>query len=334
MQNVSGMNFRTIINVEQSPLKISYSDKVMFVGSCFASYMGEQMQLGKMPVMINPAGTVYNPVSVLNTLENLISGKIISQDDLYCHEGTWLSFYHYTDFSSEDPGSLIKKINDTATGAREFLSGSRFLFITFGTARVYRWKKSGIIVSNCHKVPAAHFETELLSVNDIAESWKSLLGRLSEFNPALKVVFTISPVRHWKDGAHGNQVSKSVLFLALEELMKHQTRPGYFPAYELQMDDLRDYRFYSDDMLHPSSSAVDYIWGKFSSAYFENDTVYLRNDVLKITRACNHRFMTDSPMKKRAFAEKMLKQIAEMRKQNPIIDLAAETDYFLGLLEN
>ena len=328
------MNFRTIINVDPSSVKIAYSDRVMFLGSCFASYMGEQMQLCKMPVMINPAGTVYNPVSVLNTIENLISGKIISEDDLYCHEGTWLSFYHYTDFSSEDQESLIKKINDTTFEAREFLRRSRYIFITFGTARVYRWKKSGMIVSNCHKVPSAQFETELLEVNDIVDQWELLLSRLSEFNPDLKVVFTVSPVRHWKDGAHGNQVSKSVLFLSLEELMKHPSGPVYFPAYELQMDDLRDYRFYNDDMLHPSSSAIDYIWEKFSAAYFDNDTANLRTEVLKIVRACKHRFMTDSPINKRAFAEKMLRQISEIKKRNSIINLAAETDYFLGLLDN
>lgn len=325
------MNFRTTINVDPSPLKITYNDNVMFIGSCFAAYMGEQMQTDKMPVMINPAGTVYNPVSVLNTLGNLVSGKTTARDDLYNHEGTWLSFFHYTDFSSGDPGSLIEKINDRTVKAREFLANSRFLFITLGTAKVYRWKKTGIIVSNCHKVPSAQFETELLTVNDIVDKWELLLDRLSEFNSELKVVFTVSPVRHWKDGAHGNQVSKSVLFLALEELMKHKSMPGYFPAYELLMDDLRDYRFYSDDMLHPSSSAVEYIWEKFTGAYFDTDTVNIRNDILKVIRACNHRFITDSSVGKKAFAEKMLKQISEIELKNARIDFTTEKDYFRSL---
>ena len=328
------MNFRTIINVDPSSLKIAYSDRVMFLGSCFASYMGKQLQQCKMPVMINPSGTVYNPVSVLNTLENLISGKLFTEDDLFNNEGTWLSFYHYTDFSSEDAPSLLKKINDSTFEAREFLRRSRFLFITFGTARVYRWKGSGLIVSNCHKVPSAQFETELLSVNYIVDQWELLLGRLSEFNPDLKVVFTVSPVRHWKDGAHNNQVSKSVLFLALEELIQHRSGLEYFPAYELQIDDLRDYRFYNDDMLHPSTSAIDYIWGKFSAAYFDNDTINLRTEVLKIVRACNHRFISDSPTHKREFAGKMLRQISDLKKRDTIIDLDVETNYFLGLLEN
>ena len=326
------MNFRTTINVDPSPLKITYGDNTMFIGSCFAATMGEQMQICKMPVIINPAGTVYNPVSVLNTLGNLISGKITGRDDLYNHEGTWLSFFHYTDFSSEDPESLIEKINNCTVKAGEFLRKSRFLFITLGTARVYRLKKTGIIVSNCHKVPSAQFEPELLTVNDIVDQWESLLGSLSEFNPDLKVVFTVSPVRHWKDGAHGNQVSKFVLFLAIQELLKHKSIPGYFPAYELLIDDLRDYRFYSDDMLHPSLSAVEYIWKKFSGAYFDTETVNLQNEILKIVRACNHRFITDSLFKKKAFAEIMLKQISEIQTRNNLIDFTVERDYFLNLI--
>jgi hypothetical protein len=325
------MNFRTPITVDPSQLKITYNDKVIFIGSCFAASMGEQMQMFKMPVMINPAGTVYNPVSVQNTLENLISGKITTRDDLYYHEGTWLSFFHYTDFSSEDPELLIDKINDRTLKAREFLRKSRYLFITLGTARIYRLKNTGVIVSNCHKVPSAQFETELLTVNDIVDQWKSLLTRLSDFNTELKVVLTVSPVRHWKDGAHGNQVSKSVLFLAIEELLKNKSISRYFPAYELLMDDLRDYRFYSDDMLHPSSSAIEYIWEKFSGAYFDNETVNLQNKILKIVRACDHRFITGSRIKKKAFAEKMLRQISEIQTDS-FIDFTAEREYFINLI--
>lgn len=326
------MNFRTTITVDPSKLKITYNDKVMFIGSCLAASIGEQMLMCKMPVIINPSGTIYNPVSVQNTLENLISGKTATGDDLYYHEGTWLSFFHYTDFSSDDPGLLIKKINDLTVKAREFLRKSRYLIITLGTARVYRLKETGVIVSNCHKVPSAQFETELLTVNNIVGQWKSLLTRLSEFNPELNVVFTVSPVRHWKDGAHGNLVSKSVLFLAIEELLKNSSLTRYFPAYELLIDDLRDYRFYSDDMLHPSSSAIEYIWEKFSGAYFDSETVSMQNDILKIVRACNHRFITGFRVKKKAFAEKMLRQISEIQTGNNLIDFSAERDYFLNLI--
>lgn len=322
------MNLRTTINVDPSDIKITSRDKVMFIGSCFATYMGDKMQLCKMPVMINPAGTVFNPVSVSNTLKNLISGIIVTSDDLYYHEGTWISLSHYTDFSSDDQGSLIEKVNDCNLKAGAFLKESGFLFITFGTARTYRFRKTGAVVSNCHKLPSSMFDSELLAVNDIVNQWESLLDRLAEFNPDLKVIFTISPVRHWKDGAHGNQVSKSVLLLAVEELLKHHSGPAYFPAYELLIDDLRDYRFYSDDMLHPSATAIEYIWEKFSGAFFDAETVNLQNEILKINRAFNHRLISGSLVKRKAFAEKMLKQISELQSRYDFFDFTQETEYF------
>jgi len=303
----------------------------MLLGSCFAAYMGEQMRLCKIPVMINPSGTVYNPISILNTIESLISAKITSVNDLFCHDGKWLSFYHYTDFSSEDPALLIKKINDTNIIASGFLKKAGFLFITFGTSRVYRFKETGTIVSNCHKVPDSRFENELLTVSEIVRHWHDLLDRLVSFNPDLRIIFTVSPVRHWKDGPHGNQVSKSVLFLAIEELMKHKSGPEYFPAYELQMDDLRDYRFYSDDMLHPSSAAIEYIWEKFSEVYFDKSTKSLQGEILKIVKSVNHRVNTDSQSDKTAFAENMLKLISKIEDRNTKIDFNPEKEYFRNL---
>jgi hypothetical protein len=326
------MELRTTINIEPSQSKITYNDGVMFIGSCFASSIGSQMEVGRMPVMINPAGAVFNPVSVFNTIDTIINGKEFKQDDLYCHDGTWLSFFHYTDFSSDDPGKVLDKINRKSKEALDFLKNAKFLFITFGTARVYRWKKTGLIVSNCHKIPADNFEPALLTVNEIVTLWTSLLERVKSLFPQLKIVFTISPVRHWKDGAHGNQVSKSVLFLAVEELLKNSATLHYFPAYELVMDDLRDYRFYNDDMLHPSSTAINYIWDAFSACYMENKTMNIWSEVAKITRARNHRINTDSPGKIEKFAKQMLKQISETESKIPSINLSHERDYFLNLL--
>ena len=261
---IGEMELRTTFKIEPSPYKITYNDPLMFIGSCFAASIGSRLEMGHIPVMINPAGAVFNPVSVHNTIETIISGKIFVQDDLYCHEGTYLSFYHYTDFSSDDPAKVLEKINQRSKEALMFLKNAKFLFITLGTARIYRFKKSGIVVSNCHKIPSALFEPELLTVSEIVALWTSLLEKLFSLFPKLRIVFTISPVRHWKDGAHGNQVSKSILFLAVEELLNHSVKPQYFPAYELLMDDLRDYRYYNDDMLHPSTIAIDYLWDAFS----------------------------------------------------------------------
>ena len=326
------MELRTKVNIEPSPLKITYNNGVMFIGSCFASSIGSRMEMGHMPVMINPAGAVFNPVSVCNTIETIISGKKFTQDDLSFHDGMWFSYYHYTDFSYDNPVKVLDKINRKSKEAFDFLKNAGFLFITLGTARIYRLKKTGVIVSNCHKIPSAQFIPELLTVSDIVTLLERQLDRLQKLFPRLKVVFTISPVRHWKDGAHGNQVSKSILFLAVEELLNHSASLQYFPAYELVMDDLRDYRFYNDDMLHPSDTAINYIWEAFSGCYLESNTIKTYSEVAKITKACNHRFNTDSGSKIKDFAGRMLNQISDIEAGITAIDLSSEKKYFHNLL--
>jgi hypothetical protein len=328
------MELRTTFIIETSPFRLKYDDRIMFIGSCFASSIGEQMKRGKMNVMINPSGTVYNPVSVCNTLDSITAGVEFTKESLHFHNGMWLSFCHYTDFSSEDPDKSLLKINSRLKEASLFLEKSGFLFITLGTARIYRWKKTGQIVSNCHKIPSGEFSRELLSVKEIVDLWTQQLNRLSTLYPDLKIVFTISPVRHLKDGAHGNQVSKSVLFLAVEELLNHSSKPQYFPAYELIMDDLRDYRFYNDDMIHPSDSAINYIWEAFSDCYLENTSVKTWNEALKITKARHHRFNTDSSAKKKDFARNMLKYISQIENKVSQIDFSEEKSYFLNLLNS
>ena len=326
------MDLRTKVNIEVSPFKISYNKGVMFIGSCFASSIGEQMEMGRMPVMINPAGAVFNPVSVCNTIDNIISGKTFVKEDLYFYNNTWLSFSHYTDFSSDDPDIVLEKINKKAVESFTFLRNASFLFITLGTARIYKLKETGETVSNCHKLPTGYFERELLTVDYTAKLFSDQLDRLQSLFLQLKVVFTISPVRHWKDGAHGNQVSKSVLFLAVEELLDHSFSPGYFPAYELLMDDLRDYRFYDEDMLHPSDVAEKYIWEAFSGSYLDKEALNIYSEVTKITKACKHRFNSDSVSKKREFAERMQKQISEIEAKVPTIDFSNEKKYFQNLI--
>ncbi|HKK42423.1 MAG TPA: GSCFA domain-containing protein [Bacteroidales bacterium] len=325
------MEFRTKIEIKPSSWSISYDKPVMLIGSCFSSYIGARMEQGHLPVMINPSGTVYNPVSVSKTLDAIISQKVYSGDDLFMHNGIWHSFDHYTEFSGEDPERVLERINNNARRAYSFLKKAAFLFITFGTARVYRYRKSGLIVSNCHKVPAREFDSELLEVGEVVNLWKGQLDTLQRLFPSLKVIFTISPVRHWKDGAHGNQVSKSVLFLAVEKLLEHSSCPQYFPAYELIMDELRDYRYYCNDMLHPSDTAVGYIWEVFTSCYFDAATLGLWNEVAKINRATEHRFLTDSPSAKKEFAQRMLKQTDRIQKAIPGINLQQVRNYFLDL---
>lgn len=326
------MELRTTFSIPPSQKIITYDEPVIFIGSCFATLMGQRFEAGHLSVLINPSGTVYNPVSVSNTLDMITEKTTCTEKDIFNNNGTWLSFNHYTDFSSDDPEKLLKTINDRSEEAHIILSEAGFLFITFGTARAYRFKESGKIVSNCHKLPAKYFTHDLLGVNDIVDIWNLQLDKLKSLFPRLKVVFTISPVRHWKDGAHGNQVSKSVLFLAVEELLKHPSKPGYFPAYELVMDDLRDYRFYDEDMLHPSSAAAEYIWNAFSDCYFNDETRDLYKEILKITRAVSHRIHSGSGGNLKEFAETMLNRINSILSRKPSLDFDSETKYFLDML--
>ncbi len=325
------MELRTTFEIPFSDRKITYNDPVMFVGSCFATSIGKQFEFGYMPVLINPSGTVYNPVSVCSTLNAVTGRKKYEIGDLYNNGGTWISLDHYTDFSSRDPEALLNRINRKSEEALRILSSAGFLFITFGTARVFRWNETARIVSNCHKIPASKFTRELLTTDYIITLWNNQLDRLQSLFPQLKIVFTISPVRHWKDGAHGNQVSKSILFIAVEELLKHPSGPGYFPAYELLMDDLRDYRFYDNDMLHPSELAVDYIWNAFAHCYFDKSTMELWQEAVKISKAVSHRIRPGPGNQVRNFAETMLARIDSLSAKIQGIDFSKEKEYFTDL---
>lgn len=327
------MDFRTTFSIDPSPHKITYLDPVMFLGSCFASEIGSQLEEGRIPVLINPAGAVYNPVSVRNILEIIIDNREFTKSDLYNYNGSYISFFHNTAFSSPDPEKVLERINGRTKAAHEFLASSKFLFITFGTARVYRLAESGMIVSNCHKLPQERYKRELLTVEEIVRLWSEILDRLHTVYPHLHIVFTISPVRHWKDGAHANQVSKSVLILAVEKLLAHSSLPGYFPAYELLLDDLRDYRYYDDDMLHPSSKGVEYIWEAFARSFIESETYGTRKEVVRIVMAARHRILTDSPEGIKRFAEGMLGNIGSVTSKIPSIDLSREKDHFLSMLK-
>ena len=326
------MNLRTTINIKPSERKIGHATPVAFIGSCFAAEIGGKMAEGRMNTLINPAGTVYNPASILNTLSVISENRVFGDNDLYKYKERYLSLLHYTNFSADVPGTLLDRINSVTTASRDFLSKAGLLFITFGTARVYRLKETGMIVSNCHKLPGNLFSEELLDVDEITSQWSGFLDVLRAFNTDLKVIFTISPVRHWKDGAHGNQVSKSVLFLAVEKLLGHPSSGGYFPAYEIIMDDLRDYRYYAEDMLHPSRTAIDYVWKTFSDCFLTSEALTIWKEARKITKGLNHRFLTDSMSAHRDFANEMLRLISSLESIAPWIDFIKERSHFQEMI--
>jgi hypothetical protein len=320
--------FRTIIHPEPSTNKISYQTPVLFMGSCFTENIGNKMTQLKFPVIVNPFGVMYNPVSVQKGLEILIDQKKFDKSDLDFYNEQWYSFYHDTEFSNMDQTVCLDRINQSIHAASQFLRETNYLLVTFGTSWIYKYLKTGAVVSNCHKIPAREYERLKLDVADIFIEWANLINRLSELNKNLKIIFTVSPLRHWKDGAIENQLSKSTLILAIHQLKAKFKNVEYFPAYEIMMDDLRDYRFYADDMLHPSKVAIEYIWEQFANTYFAKVTNEIIKEIEKIIQAKNHRPINPDANSYKKFIENQIKSIEELEKNYPYLNFSEDKTFF------
>lgn len=278
----------TRIDIPASEWKIAAGEKVLLVGSCFADEIGEKMVRGGFEAMVNPFGTLYNPASIAASLLRSISEKEYSADSVELiqseSDGMWHSWMHHSSFSSLDVATLVERINGTTHCVADFLREADVLIVTMGTAIIYRLKETGMLVANCHKQLDSLFVRERLNSYDIVDQWEMLLQLLESVNPKLKVIFTVSPIRHKRDGYHVNQVSKGILLQGVDEIVNGKSSNSqcfYFPSYEIMMDELRDYRFYADDMIHPSEKAVEYIWQRFQDTYFDNKT---KDAVAKATK--------------------------------------------------
>ncbi len=324
---------RTVVDIPQAKEKISYSSKVMFIGSCFTEEIGEKFESYLFDTDINPFGVIYNPVSVANSLKILIQKRLFTEKDLEQRGSQWFSFYHHSRFSFESKEETLNTINERIEKSSEFLKKADFLFITLGTAWVYVLNRTGEVVSNCHKLPAKIFTRKMLETEEIVDLYSNLLQDLWSFNPKLKIYFTVSPVRHWKDGAYGNRVSKSVLFVALDKLMKRFDSVGYFPAYEIVMDELRDYRFYAKDMIHIGEQGVDYIWFRFKEKFFDEAMLDTLKEVEKVTKAIEHRPKSRFSEEYKLFVEKTLEKIMILKKNNPHIKIQRIEEHFINELK-
>lgn len=330
---MSGDLFRTVVAVPPSSHKISYKSFPVLFGSCFTEHIGERLRLSKLPSLMNPFGITYNPSSVKSNIDRLLSGQLYTISDLSFDREVYFSFDHHSKFSDTAIDLCLHKINSYFLAACEKLKTASHLFLTFGTAYYYVLKSKSKVVSNCHKLPEKDFNRERLTVDEIVTGYRELFKHLLQYNPELKVVFTVSPIRHWKDGAHENQLSKSVLFLAIDQLCSEFPYAGYFPAYEILMDELRDYRFYEEDMLHPSRLAVDFIWNKFQDCFMERETRKIMEDVEKIQLARNHRPFNAATDSFRSFAAQQLHKLDQLVKQVPDIDVTEEYSYFRSYLK-
>ncbi len=324
------MSLITKIQIPDFPSKIDHSKSMMFMGSCFSENIGQKLIDQKFNVDMNPFGILYNPESIANSLKILLEKSVFTEADLFQDQGVWNSFAHHSRFSDTNSEVALEKINSRIQSSHNFLKKADFLMITLGTSWMYKLINSGQIVSNCHKVPAAHFDRYRLKVHEIAEAYGNLLEELWAFNPNLKVIFTVSPIRHLKDGAIENQLSKSTLLLAIDQVIsKFRNRECYyFPSYELMMDELRDYRFYAEDMIHLSSVAIDYIFDRFTKSMFTVESMEIATEVLKVRKAMEHRPVNPQTVEFRKFINSSLVQIGQLSQRLPYLDFTLEREYF------
>lgn len=287
------MDFRTTIKPLANKGVIAHDGVITMLGSCFSDNIGRRLQDALFDVEVNPFGTLYNPASIALALQDLINCREFCINDLFEYQGRYHSFSHHSSFSGVNADDVISRINDKIDGASERLKRSRVLIITFGTAYVYEYKKTQSVVSNCHKLPASNFSRRSMAVDEIVSLWSKLIVKIREINPEINIIVTVSPIRHLADGAHENQLSKSTLLLAVNKLCHELDNVIYFPAYEIMMDDLRDYRFYASDMIHPSDVAIGYIYEIFSQSFFSEETNNIVRESEKLMRRLKHRHMTD-----------------------------------------
>lgn len=329
------MEFRTKVEIPKEVPRISHSDELLLMGSCFSEHIGRMLVDSKFRCDVNPFGILYNPRSMSIALRQIINKKQYTEDDLFFFNERYRSYMHHGLFATNSQEKTLSTINERIENAHLSFPHLKYLLLTFGTSWVFTLRETGEVVSNCHKMPTSTFDRARLSVNEIVEDYTLLIQDILEINPTCKIMFTVSPIRHAKDGAHGNQLSKAVLLLAIERLQG--LFPGqivYFPAYEIVLDELRDYRFYNDDMNHPSPIAVNYIWERFAESFFLPETQTIINECQKIKKDLLHKPFNKDSKAYMAFLKQIVLKISEVEKKYPNLDLEKEKERCHTLLNS
>jgi lysophospholipase L1-like esterase len=311
-------SFRTTFQIEESKNKISYQSHTLWIGSCFTENLGLWLQEHGVQSVVNPFGILYNPFSIYTSLKRIISGNKYDDSELEFFNGKYISFDHHGRFSGNDREIVLSGINKSLLEAESKIKKADWLFITFGTAAAFKKTSSGKLVANCHKIPGTEFDRILLPPEQMLSQWNNLIKEIQRINSNIQIVFTLSPVRHWRDGATENQRSKSMLNSLIHNIIDNNDNCAYFPAYEIMMDDLRDYRFYAKDMIHPSDVAVEYIRKRFLEIYFETKDLETLKKVQKLVKASLHRTEDSNPEEAKTFLSNQLATLSEFKElRNP-----------------
>lgn len=316
------MNFRTQIPVADCPFPIDYHARILSAGSCFAENIGNKLAYHKFDIECNPFGILFHPRAIDTMFQILVTKKYFTEKDLFYYQDRWHSFDAHSQCSHPDKEQMLTRLNTTVERLHNQFSKLTHIIITLGTAWEYRFKETGNPVANCHKVPQTEFTKELLMAEDIVKVLKNTIDTVREVNQGVKIIFTISPVRHLKDGFVENQVSKSQLITALYTLLqdkKYQEYAYYFPSYEIVIDELRDYRFYSEDMLHPNTVAVDYIWERFSEKIISAEEKPVLEEIAGIQKSLAHRPFNPEGEAHQKFLENLSLRIQKVKDLYPHI---------------
>ena len=320
------MQFTTKIPLGKFEKLITYESKLLAFGSCFSENIAEKFEYYKFQTATNPFGIIFNPVSLRKIIERSIQKSYFTENDIFFHNELWHCFEVHSELSNPDKNTFLNSLNELIDATHQQLNDSTHLIITLGTSWVYRLRqaqsdKDGI-VANCHKVPQKEFTKELLSIQQIEESIESIISLIHAINPNCSVIFTVSPVRHIKDGFVENTLSKAHLITALQSVLKtehYKLNTEYFPSYEIMMDELRDYRFYADDLLHPSKMAVDYIWERFAEAMISDESQLTMEAIATIQKGLAHRPFNPNTESHLRFVANVNGKIAKIRSDFPFI---------------
>ena len=314
--------------------KIAHYQKLMLAGSCFTENIGEKLMAHKFSVLQNPNGILFNPVSVAQAVNNYIHKKIINEDALFHLNESYHSWQHHSRFSAITAQEAVNKINESTIAAHHYLQHADFLIITFGSAWVYEFTANasnaveGSVAANNHKAPADWFNRRLLKTVELQNILSKMIEDLKVFNPSLQIIFTISPVRHLREGFVENNRSKAALINAVHDAITAHENIFYFPAYELVIDDLRDYRFYAEDMVHPNYAATNYVWEKFVAACINEETQQLMKIINEINSAKKHKAFNPGSEAHKKFKQTNLEKINMLKQKHPHINFQEEEKYF------
>jgi hypothetical protein len=310
------MNFRTPISIPKNLKLIDYNSKIVSLGSCFAVNMAEKFEYYKFQNSVNPFGIIFNPVSIEKLIYRIVNQVFFTEKDIFFHNERWHCFEVHSDLSNPNKEEFLENLNAILKLSLIQLFQVSHLIITFGTSWVYRNFESNAIVANCHKLPQNQFQKEILSVETIGNSIKNTIDLIQKINPDCNFIFTVSPVRHLKDGFVENQRSKSHLITAIHDGVKSQfPAVNYFPSYEIMMDELRDYRFYAEDMLHPSTVAIDYIWSKFKESTIAESDFPVMEQVDSIQKSLSHKPFNPNSESHSKFESKLKEKMTNLQFQ-------------------